>query len=133
VSAINQVYLVDDTADYRFLVESIFNRYLQTYSLHLFENGQAFLDALPQLGEKPDLIILDQHMPQMSGYETLVILKLKTDYHSIPVVMMSANASHSEISSFYQAGATSYLAKPMNFDALKETLRGVCQHASKPQ
>lgn len=132
MSAIPLVCVVDDTADYRFLVEAIFKRYLPAYSLRLFVNGQAFLDALPQLIEKPTLVLLDQHMPQLSGYQTLMVLKQQTDYRSIPVVMMSADASHSEISSFYQAGATSYLPKPMDFNELKDTLLTACQYAGKP-
>ena len=127
------VCLVDDAADYRFLVETIFERFLPDYSLRLFDSGRAFLDALPQLGDKPNLVLLDQHMPGWSGYQTLVALKQQTGYRSIPVVMMSADSSHSEVSSFYQAGAATFLAKPTDFDALKETLLAACQYASKPR
>lgn len=126
------VCLVDDADDYRFLVEAIFKRYLPSCSLSLFANGQAFLDALPQLSEKPNLVLLDQHMPQLSGYQTLLALKQQPKYRSIPVVMMSADASHSEIGSFYQAGAKSYLVKPTDFNALKETILGACQLVSNP-
>jgi DNA-binding NtrC family response regulator len=132
MSAVFQVCVIDDTADYRFLVEVIFKRYLPDYSLRLFVNGQAFLDTLPQLGERPNLVILDQHMPLLSGYQTLVALKQQHPYRSIPVVMMSADASHSEIKSFYQAGATTFIPKPMDFDALKEALLAACQWASNP-
>lgn len=133
MNALIQVCLVDDTTDYRLLVEAIFNRSLPAYSLRLFVHGQAFLDALPRLGEKPNLVLLDQHMPQLNGYQTLVALKQQTDYRSIPVVMMSADASHSEIKRFYEAGATSFLTKPTDFSALTETLLAACQLASKPQ
>jgi CheY-like chemotaxis protein len=124
------VCLVDDANDYRLLAETIFKRYLSAYSLGLFTSGQAFLDALPQMGEKPNLILLDQHMPQLSGYQTLVALRHQMAYRSIPVVMMSTDASQSEVSSFYQAGATSFLRKPTDFNALKETLLVACQYAS---
>ena len=132
MTSILSVCLVDDADDYRVLVEAIFKRYLPNYSLGLFANGQAFLDALPQLSNKPNLVLLDQHMPQLSGYQTLVALKQQTDYRSIPVVMMSSDASHSEIGSFYQAGARSFLAKPTDFNALKEMLLSACQLASNP-
>ncbi|GAB3226909.1 response regulator [Spirosoma arcticum] len=133
MSAVPQVCLIDDSADYRFLVEAIFKRYLSAYSFRLFASGPAFLDSLPRLDEKPDLILLDQHMPQLSGYQTLIALKGQTDYQSIPVVIMSADASHSEISSFYQAGAATFLPKPTDFNALKETLLAACQYASQPR
>ena len=133
MNAVLQVCLVDDTADYRLLVEAIFERYLPAYSLRLFVSGKAFLDTLPQLSEKPNLVLLDQHMPLLNGYQTLVALKGQSQYRFIPVVMMSADASHSEIKSFYEAGARCFLAKSTDFNALTETLVAACQLASKPQ
>lgn len=103
---------------------------MPTFWLSLFESGQAFLDALLEMDKKPDLVLLDQHMPGLSGYQTLVALKKQTYYRSIPVVMMSADASHSEIKSFYEAGVTAFLPKPLEFDALKQTLLTACQYAS---
>lgn len=129
---IQQVCLVDDSVDYCLLVGAIFKRYLPAYSLHTFVNGQAFLDALPQLDEKPNLVLLDQHMPPLSGYQTLVALKQQINYRSIPVVLMSTDASHSEIKSFYEAGASHFLPKPTDFNALKETIVAACQYASQP-
>lgn len=133
MTSVPLVCIVDDADDYRLLVETIFKRFLPDYSLRSFANGQTFLEALPEVSEKPNLVLLDQHMPQLSGYQTLVALKGQTAYQSIPVVMMSADSSHSEVSSFYQAGAATFLAKPTDFDALKETLLTACQYASKPR
>lgn len=131
MASLLRVYVVDDEADYRLLVEGIFECYLPTYSLYLFENGQAFLDELPQMSEKPNLVLLDQHMSQLSGYQTLMALKQQPDYRSTPVVMMSSDASHSEIGSFYEAGAATFLTKATDFNTLKETLLAACQYASK--
>lgn len=125
------VCLVDNTADYRFLVDVIFTRYMPAYRLHLFESGQGFLDALPELGESINLVILDQHMPGLSGYQTLLAIRRETNHRSLPVVIMSSDASHSEIKSFYEAGVTSYLPKQVDVDALKESLLAACQYASK--
>lgn len=125
------VCLVDDRADYRLIVEMIFKNYMPTHSLRLFESGQAFLDALPQLDTKPDLVLLDQHMPGLSGYQTLVALKKQPQFRSIPVVVMSADASHSEVSSFYEVGIKAFLPKPLELDALKQTLLTACQYARK--
>ncbi|WP_097127126.1 response regulator [Spirosoma fluviale] len=97
------VCLVDDDADYRLLVEIVFKRYMPSYSLRLFTSGQNFLDAL----------------------------KKQPHYRSLPVVMMSADASHSEITSFYEAGAISYLSKQADVNRLKDTLLLACQHANK--
>lgn len=124
------ITLVDDRADYRLIVEMIFKNYMPTYSLRLFESGQAFLDALPQLDKKPDLVLLDQHMPGLSGYQTLVALKKQPQFRAIPVVVMSADASHSEVSSFYEVGIKAFLPKPLELEALQQTLLTACQYAS---
>ena len=131
VNPLPLVCLVDDTDDYRSLVETIFTRYIPVYSLRLFASGQRFLDALPQLEETVNLLILDQHMPGLSGHQTLLALRREPNYHSLPVVVMSSDASHSEIKSFYEAGAVCYLPKQVDFNALKETLLIACQYASK--
>lgn len=125
------ICVIDDTADYLLLVETTFNRFWPEYSLRSFANGQDFLDALPHLSVKPDLILLDQHMPQLSGYLILTSLKSQTKCRSIPVVMMSAASSHLEISSFYQAGAAAFIAKPTDFSELKEAMQVACQYASR--
>ena len=119
------ICIVDDAADYRSLVEIIFKRYLPDYSLHLFADGQSFLNALPQLSTEPHLILLDQRMPRLNGYQTLVALKQNTAYQHIPVVMISADASASEIESFYEAGARGSQIKPTSFDALMRILETV--------
>lgn len=127
-----RVYVVDDTADYRLLIGEIFKRYFPNYSLYLFANGQAFLDELPQMSQKPNLVLLDQHMPQLDGYQILMALKRQPDYRSIPVVMMSSDASHSETSNFYEAGAATFLTKATDLNGLKEMLLAACQYANKP-
>lgn len=123
------VCLVDDDADYRLLVDIIFRRNMPSYSLRLFDSGLTFLDALPELSA--DLIILDQHMPGLSGLQTLRAVKQQPHYRSLPVVMMSAAASHPEITSFYQAGAIRNLAKQADVTRLKDSLLLACQLASK--
>jgi CheY-like chemotaxis protein len=102
---------------------------MPSYSLRLFDSGLTFLDALPELSA--DLIILDQHMPGLSGLQTLRAVKQQPHCRSQPVVMMSAAASPSEIISFYEAGAIRYLAKQADVTPLKDSLLLACQLASK--
>ncbi len=62
----------------------------------------------------PDLILLDVHMPDLSGYEVLQRLRADPRTASIPVVMLSADASHEQIHRFRDAGARDYLTKPLD-------------------
>ena len=120
--------IVDDDADYRFLIQQIFSRFLSVYPMRLFPGGKAFLDELPQMREKPSLILLDRHMPDLDGHQTLLYLKQQSAYQKIPVVMMSAHASFSEIETCYEAGVNSFLFKKSNIVPLKDTLLTVCQY-----
>ncbi len=120
--------IVDDAADYRFLLQQVFSRFLPAYPVHFFASGQALLDELPHMAKKPDLILLDRHMPNMDGHQVLVYLKQHPDYQKIPVVMMSADASYVEIDDCYKAGANSFLLKTIDFNLLKQTMSAVCQY-----
>ncbi|GAB3642692.1 response regulator [Spirosoma arcticum] len=120
--------IVDDDADYRFLVQQVFSRFLSAYPMRLFPSGKALLDELPQMSEQPNLILLDRHMPDLDGHQTLLYLKQQSAYQKIPVVMMSAHASLFEIEDCYKAGVNSFLFKKSGLAPLKDTLSAVCQY-----
>lgn len=122
------VCIVDDTADYRFLVQFLFKRHLPHYSLALFPIGEDFLDQLSELNPLPSLILLDRHMPGIDGHQTLLRLKGQSAYRKIPVVMMSADAVSTEINDCYEAGVNSFLRKSIHLDSLKQQLESVCQY-----
>jgi len=63
---------------------------------------------------RPDLILLDVHMPDLSGFEVLDLLNKDSRTASIPVVMLSADASQEQIQRFRDAGARDYLTKPLD-------------------
>ena len=71
---------------------------------------------------RPDLILLDAHLPDIDGYE--VFLKLKEDLatRSIPVLIVSASAMSAEIDSMMRAGAASYLTKPLDIPLFLKTI-----------
>ncbi len=122
------VCIVDDSADYRFLLQQLFSRFLPVYPVHLFAGGQAFLNELPKMSHRPSLILLDRHMPGLDGHQTLLHLKQHSVYQRIPVVMMSADATPVEINSCYEAGVNSFLGKEVQFDLLKEKLSLTCRY-----
>lgn len=123
-----QVCIIDDGADYRFLLQEVFKRLLPTYSVSFFSAGQAFLDQLPQLSPLPSLIVLDRHMPGLDGHQTLTWLKNHSVYKKIPVVMMSADARVEEINGCYEAGVNSFLRKSIDFDSMTNQMNLVCQY-----
>lgn len=122
------ICVVDDQADFRFLLQQIFYNYLPAYPVYFFDSGYALLDELVDLNAKPSLILLDRHMPHLDGHQTLLRLKGNPIYKKIPVVMMSGDASAIEINGCYEAGVNSFLLKKMNFPLMKEMIEAVCRY-----
>lgn len=122
------ICIVDDDPDYRFLVQQLFSRILSAYPVRFFPEGQTFLDQLDQMSHKPDLILLDRHMPKLDGYQTLLVLRQHPGYQTIPVVMMSAHDSWAEIEACFQAGVNAFLVKRYDINLLGQALTSLCQY-----
>jgi CheY-like chemotaxis protein len=77
------------------------------------------LDALAAIRRhRPDLILLDMHLPDIDGLELLRRLNAETDTAGIPVIVVSADALPAQVDAALQAGALKYLTKPVGVDAL---------------
>ena len=81
------------------------------------------LDALAAMRQRrPDLILLDMHLPDIEGMELLRHLKADADLADIPVVIVSADAMPAQVDAALQAGALRYLTKPVSVAALLATV-----------
>ena len=86
--------------------------------------------AIPMIiQEKPDVIILDVMMPDISGLEVLRYMRREPDLVSIPVIVISAKSMPSDIKVGLEAGASMYLTKPVGFLDLKNAVQQVLQQA----
>ncbi|MEO8057382.1 MAG: CHASE domain-containing protein [Burkholderiales bacterium] len=79
-------------------------------------NGRGGLAAIR--AQRPDLILLDMHLPDISGLELLRELKADARTASIPVVVVSADALAQQIDAAFQAGCSHYLTKPVSVSEL---------------
>ena len=80
--------------------------------LEVFTTG---LDGLAAIRvERPSLVLLDMHLPDIDGLELLRHLKADPDTARIPVVVVSADATSARIQEAMAAGAAQYLTKPVN-------------------
>ena len=86
--------------------------------------------AIPMIiQEKPDVIILDIMMPNISGLEVLRYMRREPDLMSIPVIVVSAKSMPGDIKVGLEAGASIYLTKPVGFLELKQAVEQVLQKA----
>ena len=68
--------------------------------------------------EKPDLILLDVMMPDISGFDTAVILKKDPELKDIPIIFLTALNSPADLVKGFQVGANDFLSKPFNKEEL---------------
>jgi signal transduction histidine kinase/CheY-like chemotaxis protein len=73
---------------------------------------------------KPDLILLDVHLPDMEGHEIFARLREDPETRDIPVVIVSASAMPDDIQKLREAGVDGYLTKPLNVQEFLTTLDG---------
>ncbi len=89
--------------------------------------GAPALDLILQ--ERPDAIILDIMMPDVSGLDILRSVRCHQEISSIPVVIVSAKATPSDIAAGIEAGANLYLTKPVSYMDLKNAVDGALRVA----
>ena len=90
--------------------------------------GSTGLDLARQ--HRPDLILLDLHLPDFDGEE--VLRKLKDDDHTkgVPVVVVSADATRGQAERLMAAGAADFLTKPLELEAFLEVLDSILEKRS---
>ena len=79
--------------------------------------------------KRPDLVILDCAMPEMSGVEALRQIRYSQSCHSTPVLMLTARRSEADEDIAIRAGANDYLRKPFDPDQLASRVETLLQHA----
>ncbi len=72
--------------------------------------------------EKPQIIVLDVMMPEVSGLDILRKLKKDAKLSKIPVILVSAKSTPTDIKTGMEAGAAFYLTKPVSFLDLKKAV-----------
>ncbi|HEY5896667.1 MAG TPA: response regulator [Burkholderiales bacterium] len=71
----------------------------------------------------PALVTLDVMLPDGDGYELLALLRAKSGWEGVPVLMISARSQDTDVARGRQAGADDYLVKPFKPDELRSRVR----------
>jgi len=106
-----RVLYVEDLVENLRLVEKILERRPGVSLIPAMLAGVA-LDLARE--HKPDLVLLDLHLPDMPGEEVMRRLRADPTTRNTPVVILSADATRSHIDRLMEAGATGYLTKPLD-------------------
>lgn len=96
------------------------------FDIEKAENGQEALEKVKRW--KPDLILLDNVMPKLSGWEVTRILKTSEEYRDfseVPIIMFSAMDDVKDKVEGLELGADDYITKPFNFSEVLARIRVV--------
>lgn len=90
------------------------------------------MQALRTMGNQiPEAIILDNHMPDISGIEMLKAMRKSEALARVPVIFFSADGTLASKREAYDAGAQDYVVKGSNWDELLIRLRRVVHHSPR--
>lgn len=119
-----KILLVDDDADDRQIFDELLHEMDDETIVDHVENGLEMVAYLDKVSNEnlPDMIILDQNMPKMTGKESLIFLKESPRYKMIPTIIYSTY----QVKDFYQEclslGAQDVVAKPDTMQAYREMI-----------
>ena len=111
-----KILVVDDEPEVRQLMEHFLTE--RGYDVRIAENGRLALAALDTF--MADVVLLDMHMPEMDGLETLKRLAVRSP--SLPVIMVTVNDDVETTTHLLQMGAADYVPKPFNLDYLEQAI-----------
>lgn len=114
-----KILVIDDEASITKFIEA--NLCASGYQVVCAADGKDGLAMAESQG--PDLILLDLRMPDMSGWDVLMVLKNKRELEKTPVIIMTASVPEVTECKIRGMGADGYLLKPFGTDELLDQIR----------
>ncbi len=114
-----RILVVEDTADNRQILRDL----LTSAGFELIEAGDGETGIGLAATHRPDLILMDIQLPEVSGLEVTKWLKEDDQLKSIPVVAVTAFAMKGDEERIREGGCEAYLSKPISVAKFLETVR----------
>jgi len=128
-SSLDPILVVDDDEDDLLTFQRAAARAHLANPIVCLNNGEEvvryFSSAAAENRPAPVVIILDLKMPRMNGFEVLDWLRRQPGLRRIPVIVFTSSSQDPDIARAYEAGANSYLVKPVSFDRMIELLASI--------
>ncbi|MFP9112959.1 response regulator [Flavobacterium sp. RHBU_3] len=118
LSPLKNIYLADDDRDDAELFQEALSEITSGYSLNVFTDGRALIDAVVVADVLPDIIFIDVNMPRLGGLDALCELRENAALRQVPVIIYSTSSSMAYVSKAHEGGANFYFVKPSDFTSL---------------
>jgi CheY-like chemotaxis protein len=114
------VLLVDDDSRNIFALSSV----LERRGMHVL-TATTGREAIELIEQTPELaiVLMDIMMPEMDGYQTMQVIRQNPSFRRLPIIALTAKAMKRDREKCLEAGASEYLAKPVNTEQLLSALR----------
>jgi HAMP domain-containing protein/CheY-like chemotaxis protein/nitrogen-specific signal transduction histidine kinase len=114
------VLLVDDDARNIFALSSVLERRgMQVLTATTGNEAITLVESTPELA----IVLMDIMMPEMDGYQTMQVIRANPGFRRLPIIALTAKAMKGDREKCLDAGASDYLAKPVNTEQLLSALR----------
>jgi CheY-like chemotaxis protein len=125
-----EILLVEDSADSAEMTMEALRDGRVRNRIHWVKDGEEAMAFLRRenghaAAPRPDLVLLDLHLPCMNGHEVLAAIKQHPDWRRIPVVIMTSSDSDKDILAAYDHHANCYVTKPIDIDKFLEAIRSI--------
>jgi signal transduction histidine kinase/DNA-binding response OmpR family regulator/HAMP domain-containing protein len=120
VLAGKKVLIVDDDIRNIFALTSLLERH-QMQAVYA-ENGRDGIETLQNTSDI-DIVLMDVMMPEMDGYEAMRVIRNRAEFKSLPIIALTAKAMKGDREKCIEAGASDYIAKPVDPEQLLSLLR----------
>jgi CheY-like chemotaxis protein len=120
VLAAKKVLIVDDDIRNIFAMTSVLERH--NMNILSAETGKSAIDILQNTPDV-DVVLMDIMMPAMDGYDTMRAIRKQAKFRSLPIIALTAKAMKGDREKCIEAGASDYIAKPVDTEQLLGLLR----------
>jgi CheY-like chemotaxis protein len=114
------ILVVDDDVRNLFALTTVFERY--NINVITAESGKEAINILTE-NPKIEMVLMDIMMPEMDGYETTQKIRREHKNSALPIIAVTAKAMKGDRQKCLDAGASDYIAKPVDLDLLLALLR----------
>jgi CheY-like chemotaxis protein/signal transduction histidine kinase/HAMP domain-containing protein len=115
-----KVLVVDDDVRNIFALSSVLER--RGMTVLTADTGREAIATLESTSDVA-IVLMDIMMPEMDGYETMQVIRQNPEFRRLPIIALTAKAMKGDREKCLEAGASDYLAKPVNTEQLLSALR----------